>query len=1449
MSCLHDRIRGFAGLTVLAAAIATCQNLKAATFLWNQPNVGPSNWTDSANWLPNTGTPDVSDTALFGAIGTGTDAFTVNNVVNANKTITALNYTNGTSGAWHVTQISAPNKLTVTSDSTFPTNFVVGGLNADGSITSVAMTGDGTLEVDGSGTNIFKVGNAGSASTSTLNATLDMSALNNFVYNAPAGTMIVAGAGTDARGGGVLNLAGLSNNITVGTINFNTGSGNNSSFHSLIQLGGGTNIFNVGTFVVCQTKAQFADVQFLNTASSTAGLRIRGTNGATDDTSRANITLGDRNNTGGGDTRGRMLLNGHPVDIKANTIIIGQDRSGSAVAGHSGTGVLQFDTGVVDATSIIMGNCITADTGTPSATGTLTVGTGGTLIVGSGGISLANQVHGTAAGILNISGTVICSNSIVKQLNGGNVTNAINITGGNLTLTSGTIGTAASPIENLNLTSARMTLPLTNGSSAISVTNYNPADDANVINITSVPVISGYPSLVPVIKYSALLGGGSVSLGTLPGTFKGYLTNDTTLSTVFLVLTNGPTTSKSDTWTGSVNGVWDTSTLNWTSASAPATYTEIDAVNFDDSSIVTNITVSTTHTPLSMAFNNNSEAYTLSGAGNISGTTGLTNSGAGSVTLATTGGDNFSGGITANAGTVILDNANSAITGAMAILGGATVQIGNNDANGNIPGSVANDGTLIINRADNLGVNGSITGNGSLTKLGNGILTLSNASPYFGNTIISKGTLALAGAGSISNSASVGITTAALDISGVASGSTFLNSLSLSDSAITLGNSNGLVPLMINSFQMGGTANTINVSALPTIASYPAVITLAQSPSGISGYNAVLGTLPAATPAYVGTLSLSPDTTAIQLTLTSGPIGTRTSVLWTGADVPNLNTNWSDRLNWQLPGAPTAADNVIFNATAAVSDAVTVDNIVDANTTINTLRFTNSVNGQWHVTEIPGGVTLTVSSNLTVGGLSGDGLVSQVAMTGGGTLAVNGTSLTIGNNGSGSSDSGTTLDLSGLSNFVYAVPTGTLTMGTGNRSAAVLKLASGSNYITATNFNDNIASSSSSSSGNLTLGGGTNIFNVANFNISAGRVSSTVSFPDVTGGLRVRGVGGSDSDRAAITLGNRNNGGGSGNNITGTLSLNGHPVDMKLSTLTMGESGSNPTGTANGNGILSYDTGTIDVNNIVMATATGTTVGVQAAGTINLGAGGTLIVGNGGINLGNRTGASGPAVGTLNIGGTVTSSGDIIKATNTATANITVTNGGTLKMLSGVIGTTAAPIDTLTLDTGTLQLAVNGSTATTNIVATTVAAANTTTINIGSVTGITAPATVSLISYTGTDPFPNLQLGTLPTGVTATLVDNQGNSTIDLNITTVPVISTPPTISKISFAGGNIIISGTNNTGTASTYHLLTSTNLALPLSSWSVVTNGSFGSDGSLNTTNAIDMTKPSGFYILQVP
>src|SRR5262249_54938333 len=123
----------------------------------------------------------------------------------------------------------------------------------------------------------------------------------------------------------------------------------------------------------------------------------------------------------------------------------------------------------------------------------------------------------------------------------------------------------------------------------------------------------------------------------------------------------------------------------------------------------------------------------------------------------------------------------------------------------------------------------------------------------------------------------------------------------------------------------------------------------------------------------------------------SAQVAHAATLVWNGVNFTTATTNWSDTANWLPVGAPGSADTAIFSVTGTVGDALTVNNVVDANTTVSTLRYTNSTTGQWHVTQIPTGITLT-ASNVTIGGLGVDNVVTSVAMTGGGTLQAYGSS-------------------------------------------------------------------------------------------------------------------------------------------------------------------------------------------------------------------------------------------------------------------------------------------------------------------------------------------------------------------------------------------------------------------------------------------------------------------------
>src|SRR5262249_55222469 len=139
------------------------------------------------------------------------------------------------------------------------------------------------------------------------NAILDLSGLSNFVYNASGGTLTVAGSGSDARGSGILRLAGVTNSITVGTISVATASGNGGLGGSIF-LGSGTNVINVGTLNLSAGKVNPANLKF---PGSTGGLRLRGVGGT--DADRATFLLANRNNTGSGTPVGTVDFTGGHV--------------------------------------------------------------------------------------------------------------------------------------------------------------------------------------------------------------------------------------------------------------------------------------------------------------------------------------------------------------------------------------------------------------------------------------------------------------------------------------------------------------------------------------------------------------------------------------------------------------------------------------------------------------------------------------------------------------------------------------------------------------------------------------------------------------------------------------------------------------------------------------------------------------------------------------------------------------------------------------------------------------------------------------------------------------------------------------------------------------------------------------------------------------------------------
>lgn len=91
-------------------------------------------------------------------------------------------------------------------------------------------------------------------------------------------------------------------------------------------------------------------------------------------------------------------------------------------------------------------------------------------------------------------------------------------------------------------------------------------------------------------------------------------------------------------------------------------------------------------------------------------------------------------------------------------------------------------------------------------------------------------------------------------------------------------------------------------------------------------------------------------------------------------------------------------------------------------------------------------------------------------------------------------------------------------------------------------------------------------------------------------------------------------------------------------------------------------------------------------------------------------------------------------------------------------------------------------------------------------------------------------------------------STTQLNAGMISVVGapSPPVVTSTLILGDNFIFSGTNGQPGAN-YVVLTSTNVATPLTNWTLVLTNSFDNNGAFQVTNSINPAAGRSFYLLQ--
>lgn len=552
------------------------------------------------------------------------------------------------------------------------------------------------------------------------------------IWNFSAGTGNVANLQIGNGGKGTLALSGTAALTATGTVTPGSAAGGEATVTldggslTMPRMVGGagseTVTFN-GTQITA-TSAVLPFIESLDTATIGAnGLlvnsgilnlsvpQIFGGTGGVVKTGTGSLTLSGVSSYAGNNTvsAGKLTLNASSTGTGNIT-----------VADNAGLGISQGDpANGLDPVNVSFGTTgntldinLGAVAGNPTAaplnvTGTLTVN-------GTVTINVADQMPAV--------GTVPLISYVGSKAGGGNF-----VLG---TLPNGVVATLndnGTGLVSLNVTSA--SLPKWDGTNESgltkSATTVEFSSDVTVTDATGIAIGqpvrgTGIPSGTTVLGIS----------GTTITLSQGATASGTGVSLLFV------------TTAGTNEGVWDFVTENWIDqiTNTSTLYADPSPVLFDDSATgPTAVTLNTTVAPSAVTFNNSTLTYSLSGTGKITGSTGLTKTGTGTVTVGTTndhtGVTRFEGG-TVSVGALT----NGGVAGPLGAASNAASNLvfagGTLDYTG---GAVSIDrGLSVAASGDNVMSTVSVAGNvttsgavsttlGKLTKDGAGTLTLTNA--------------------------------------------------------------------------------------------------------------------------------------------------------------------------------------------------------------------------------------------------------------------------------------------------------------------------------------------------------------------------------------------------------------------------------------------------------------------------------------------------------------------------------------------------------------------------------------------------------------------------------------------------------------------------------------------------------------------------------------------------